>query len=209
MSTVVGDVYEVKVFTSQEAQLGINILHYRVDAIAAAGLTDLEVAQKLDPVYAPVYKACMTSDASYLGVTAQRISPDPVQPFTFSNANPGPGTFGGAPLPRQVAAVIKKLTGGVGRRKRGRMYIPFPDETANDVGAILTGPYKAALATLATTVLGPITLAGVAGTADLALGVWGRQLKIFSPVTGLQVRSVWGTQRRRGDFGATNLPFPL
>lgn len=53
---------------------------------------------------------------------------DPSEPITYESRNQGVGEATGAPSSPQVAVLVKKTTLRGGRRGRGRMYIPGPQE---------------------------------------------------------------------------------
>lgn len=70
------------------------------------------------------------------------------------------GTLTGDPLPPQAALVITLLTGNVGRRRRGRLYLISGDEGAQNAG-IYTGGH---LGTVGTTWAAQVVQYGSAGT---------------------------------------------
>lgn len=119
---------------------------------------------------------------------------DALVAFEFST--PQDGSVSGAIVPPQVALLVKKLTGGVGRTQRGRMYLPCtlrPDDV-DDSGGVKTTP----LANLQ----GDIDDWGAAVTGDAELG----ELVILhsgttelppSIVTAINVERYVATQKRR------------
>ncbi|MCJ7620358.1 MAG: hypothetical protein MUP64_09100, partial [Anaerolineae bacterium] len=96
-----------------------------------------------------------------------------------------------------------------GRRKGGRMYIPFPGEGDNDATSLPSAAYVARLATHATGVLNTLTV-GVTFTAIpvvQAITYVGGVLILGATRTITEVRSSdrWATQRRRGSYGRKNI----
>lgn len=122
----VGDVYRA-IFRStwRGNDVMLNILHYEVDVDPAGLASAGDLALSLDATFGDIYKALMTTEATYEHVTAQRIYPHPpTVPVTVSQeTGAGEDIDGGASLPPQDAAVISKLTANAGRAYRGRVYL--------------------------------------------------------------------------------------
>lgn len=145
-----GDIYSVKLFSritpiAVGSQLAINVLHYRVEEVLGLPKDDQEIADAFSDHFGPVYGAYLSVDASFRGVIVQKINPLPVSIAVSSTSGQQAGVrVAGDLLPPQVSGMITKQTGGAGRAKRGRIYMPFPGE--DDVtDSIPNAAYIAAL----------------------------------------------------------------
>jgi hypothetical protein len=97
----------------------------------------------------------------------------------------------GATAPIAQASVIAKLTtGGRGRSRRGRLYLPWPDESM-----ITAGSYSTADRTTQQTAWNTF-LATVSGVSARFV-VASYKLVDFVPVTAVTIEQLCGTQRRR------------
>lgn len=203
----IGDLLEVKIFCRRVTQAGINIRHYNVIAKGGAGVSSTDIAAFLDPIFAPLYKAVLTAEGRYEGVTCQRIRPVPPLVEGISASASGFGTVTGDTLPKQTAGVISLVTEFAGRRYRGRVYVPFPGETDSDSTGAPVAAYVTRLQAIANAFL-PIRV--------ITVGINSNQIQsvVFSrvppetrtPVVGAVAVNIFGTQRRRGDYGRTNDP---
>lgn len=203
------DYAEVKIFCKMQSQASVNVLHFRGENQVAAGVTEQEIADALSPIYAALLKPLLTSVANYAGLQVQKVAPLPEGAPFVSTSGFGIGLAGNAPLPKQTAAVIKKVTALAGRAYRGRMYVPFPDEGDNTTAAIPAPVYITTLGLLATEMQTPRLIVGAAGQLTLRLQVYNRNIRVGTPVVKCLPRQQWGTQRRRGDFGQANLVLPV
>lgn len=198
----VGQVLEVKLVFSQQLQIALNILHYRVvsEVVVTGHCQDVEVAQSFSSAINGLYTPVMNSISDTEGATVQIIKPAPL-PFSFVAGQSG-GTATGDPMSKQTCGIITKLTAGTGRKRRGRMYIPFPSEDENDVDSRPTAGYLTLLGTLASGLLNPFSVIGIKGTATIQPVIYDRVAGTTIDITGFTVRNKWATQRRRGDYGA-------
>lgn len=206
---LLNDVYEIGLYSRRGEQLGINVLHYRVSNVIPPGPSDQEIANAFQTAYDSQYQALLSTNATFVGATAQKIRPLPSGPTFQSTGPPISGLDPGDVLPNQVSGLLRVRTAGGGRRARGRIYIPFPSESANESPGIPTTPYLANLQALATALIAAISILGAVGSATLNIGVFSRVDNLQRDATAIDTRPLWATQRRRGGFGATNPgPFP-
>lgn len=201
----VGDVYEVKLYTVQGAQTAVNVRHFRVSAVSATTPADSAIADAFSNRYGPVLRPLMSTSAEFRGAGQRLVSTIPKPVETYSVAGAGPGTVAADPLPKQVCGLLTLRTAFAGRRYRGRIYVPFPAESDNDFTTRPIATYVTRLQTLGGQFTGSFTITQGANTMTVASVVFSRQLGEWSVVTGYTARSSWATQRRRGDFGRSNL----
>lgn len=199
----------VRVYCYGTNQLAINILHFYPAAVVGI-ITTAQFAVSVDGLLAPVYKPCMHSSAKYLGVDAADVSSLPTPVPDQSAAHTGFGTAGAAAAPQQVSGVITKRTAFTGRKFRGRMFIPFPDESFNTgTPPSPTAGYVAVLDALAALALQPIIVSTGPNSATFNPCVMHGSTGVsFDRVTTWTSQLRWGTQRRRGDYGRTNPIWP-
>lgn len=205
-----GDIYRVTVGCWAINQSGINVLHYRTASETGVGVTQTEIGTEIDPVFAARYKALLASDAVYYGVKVGRVFPStPLLPVVV-HANTGAGTFGAAIMPGAVCGMITKQTAYAGQAYRGRSYIPFPAESANDDDTMLpTAGYMTALALLADVLDDTRAITGAGGTASLEPILYDPDDQSWVSLAACLARQKWGIQRRRGSYGQQNAYPPL
>lgn len=207
----VNDLLEVKFFNVFLGQLAINIRHWKVTAITGTSRTTQQIVEELSAFMAPYYKTLMHDEALYYGAGIKRLLPQPASATEFSAAGAGAGVAGPSPTPSQVSGVVTLLTDFSGRSNRGRAYAPFPaeEDTVANTGRP-TLQYFNALSTLGaglrSTLVSPV--GGGANSATYSPVIYHRLTGGTTPITGHRANAKWGTQRRRGDYGALNqLPF--
>lgn len=207
---VANDLIEVMAIARTTDQIGLNIFHYKV---VNAGVGDVlsRVTQALEAFGTPFstsLKALMSSSAEFRGYQVRRLNAP--QSVWFQDATgAGPGTVAGDMLPRQVAGLLSKRVNVPGRRKGGRMYVPFPGEGDNDATSLPSAAYVVRLQTHAGNVLSSLAV-GLTFNADPVV----QQITYVGGVMFLgasraitEVRSSdrWATQRRRGSYGRKNV----
>jgi len=203
----VNQVLELKFYSHQRGQYAINTRHYRVSAKAGLGDTDVNAGIKLNTELAGAYIACLGNDAQFLGVSIQLIR-NTRRPKTVLTTSAGDGGFEGEPLPRQVAGLIKVTTDEASRHGRGRMYVPFPPESANTNTGVPSGAYIDALNNLALKLDDLMVVGGGGNTVTLQPVLYNRATNAVIPVTSAGAAPVWATQRRRADVrGGDKPPF--
>lgn len=203
---VVGNMVQVIFWTQEGDQAGLNVRHWRVDQLDAGSNLLSKISDALVTADVPTkYKALISASASYAGMLIRVIYPT----LSLQYAEPagaGVGSVAGEPLPRQAAGFIRLRSEEPGKRRSGRVYVPFPSEADNVTGIGPSADY--------------ITRADSLGAQFVSTLVWGtlgqavpviyqRALPGASPrVRDEQALSAWATQRRRSTFGRTNLnPF--
>ena len=205
-----GEFLQVRTVCKNADQISINVFHYRV-------LTSTSIPARLeaypgafDVVFSPMYALIMAPSAVYRGCGVKNITPVPTTEF-ISTAHATIGTLGGTEIPQQVSYVVNFKTPFSGRGYRGRCYPGFPPTSAVDsVG----GMSPAGITSIQLWAAGmPITLTvnDAGNTSTVQLVIMHRQRNKlplpfgdFSFVQSATARKLWGTQRRRGDFGRPN-----
>lgn len=199
----VGDLYQARLYVTMQEQTGIIVRHYRISDITG-GPTDADLADAVDAKVSVTLKDCLVQLASYRGVGVQRINPLPKTVEVFNTMGQGVGTQAGEPLPKQVCAVITLRTQFAGPRYRGRAFVPFPAEADNGADAKPTAAMLARLVLFADKLDDALVVPPLGGGAAIPV-VYSRKFGTREDILQASVRSRWGTQRRRGDFGATNI----
>lgn len=210
VANAVGNIFAVKTICFLSNQLGINITHWMVDSLVGTGdISATKIAKYFDLNFCSLVRDCMTSKASYLGASAQKIFPIKENEGLW-NISSGPGTKGATPLPTQTSGLASLRSEVTGRGKRGRMYVPFPATDAIDAGAAVDYPnaaYQTAVEAYSAPVLTPQTVTDGGNGVVLVCVILNRRLPGDSPpVISRRASSRWATQRRRGDFGPQNVP---
>jgi hypothetical protein len=204
----VGDVYEVRLVTHTATQVGLNVRHYRVSLSTPPEPSPDAIAADIDGAMAPLYKPALSVQANYRGVGARKIRPLPPGPEGISIANAGPGTSPGSMLPPQTAGVISLRAIIGGRANRSRIYVPFPSEDENVDNGLPAASYLITLNSIGGAWLGNRVVTVGLGSITLVPVVFHRVPGTTTDLAFETERPVWGTQRRRGGFGATN-PVPF
>lgn len=169
----------------------VNVWYYRqVAGSLAAPMTDLISAWQ-DQVQ-DLYMACMPAanvldSLEIRGVTNPSLGQD--------QAIGAQGGQSGDALPPQTASLVSWRTGFVGRRNRGRTYLPAPVETVQSAGTLSAGMLTAMadFAVAAIALQDPANL----GTAWFHLVIYHHDLGTSTDVNSYLVRSELATQRRR------------
>lgn len=128
----------------------------------------------------------------YKSVLAQCVNEPTLPTFTLA-INIAGTQFDDQRCPGTTASVVKLSTGTGGRHGRGRIFFPGPASDAFQFGvhqATFSGQAQGFLDTL-------MAHYGPEGSSDLRLGILNRATKQLTFVTGMQLRTVPGVQRRR------------
>jgi hypothetical protein len=202
-----GETLQIKVYTYQDQQVGINTYHWDVDAGTVVGSPTLEALCDLrDLDHALLWAPIMASTAEYLGTSVQAIYPLPRSAIIRDGSATTAGTAVGDPLPKQICGLLSFLpsVGGVG--SRGRIYLPFPAEDNNDASNQPDAGYRTLLTAIADDIaLGRTITTGPGDTFNFTPRIFKRSNPLISPgIIGYQVAARWATQQRRGDFGSPN-----
>jgi len=210
-----GDIVLARIWTfaPTEVQAAVNSIHYTVSSVGGTPGNDQDVADLLDSIIAPEYKACLSHLAQYRGVQVYILKntfpylAKTVPAATIVNAGDGGGdsTY----LPTQTAGIIRYGTPNPGPYGRGRSYIAFPSQSMDSGGGTPSNAYQADLLTLATSLAAGLAISTGGRTATLVRVIVHGTRKDGShpgpsPVTTFLTSPAWGTQRKRGVFGRTN-----
>lgn len=206
MGAALGDVYRVRLVCSIDNQASVNVSHWAVkQGGGGGGATDQEIADAMSLQLGGLLRPCLTSKATFLGATAQRIHPMPPLNAFISTAGQGAGMVGANALPKQVSGLISLRTNNAGRKYRGRMYVPFPgEEDSVDVTGSPTNDYATRVLALGNKMVTGVTTSGAVDWSALECVIYHRSSLTWDQVTSCRVRSKWATQRRRGDYGRPN-----
>ena len=201
----VNDIIEVRFVCTQLDQTAINVRHYKVTATTGTSQTLGDFSDVLDPIFAPLLKALLNTNAAYYGTVVRRVSPIPPSTIAWTNTGAAGGNALGDLLPRQTCGLIGLQTQFAGRAFRGRFYVPFPGEADSDANALPVAGYRGRLANLAFALTGN-QLVGIANTATLIPVIYHRASNTTTPINASVIRTKWATQRRRGSYGRPNPP---
>jgi len=206
---VLNQVYEVKFVCHCSGQLGLNVRYYRSRLQTGSGTTLGAIATVMNSAFAGLYRDCLSEKADWIGVAVRIIKPVPASAAAFNKEDTAPGNRTGDVLPRQTSGIVTLQSMLGGRKYRGRAFIPFPAETDNTSEGVPSATYRTNLQALGT---GLVTdrVAGTAGVNDLTLTpcLYHRSSDTTTDLFSAQERDRWATQRRRGDYGASN-PIPF
>jgi hypothetical protein len=199
------DIVEVKYVCAMGDQVALNIRHYKVVSIAgdSRNLTQIAtfVAQSARPFYLPL----LTNQAEFRGCTARRIRPLPKSAEGLASL-PGQGTAGTQPLPPQICGLISLRTSLAGVANRGRVYVPFPDESDSVPPGRPSETYVFNMVNLAIELISDYAIADGPDEAILDEVLFHRNSGTTTDIESTIERNFWATQRRRGDFGSKNVP---
>lgn len=210
------DLINVQAWIVNAEQAAVNNFWFTCTNPGNGACTAVMVADDVDTIMAPLYKASLGVNSNYQGIRAAiayRLSVLFNEQWSEETIDAGPGTVAGTQLPRQSAGLSSWQTSFRGRHYRGRTYWPFPP-TAFDTGDGL--PTAAAITAYEALAAGILSYQlNVATGAIFALAVFSRP-RIFPPpkppqvyqTTLIQSHSTalkWATQRRRGSFGRANV----
>jgi len=203
---LIGDRVEAVFYHRSGSQNGLIVRHYICTARDGAGGTHQQFADVLSTAWAGLIKDWLTSQAAYLGTSAQTIAPIRTD-RTYSDVYAGFGLGDDAQIPAQVAGLISLRTGLAGRQYRGRAYVPFPERPLNGPD---NNPTDAALLKMAN-MRNFFLQNQVAGTAGVDASfmspiLYSRRFDLSTPLESGLVRRQWATQRRRGYINRGDAP---
>jgi hypothetical protein len=200
-------IYEVLFVCKQGDQIGLNVRHYvSSPTFVVAGRTIHDFSVRLADLFSTLYPACLSENAEFRGVGVRPWTAPITYAYDFAVSGEA-GTIAGDSLPSQVSGVIALKTGLSGRHYRGRSYIPFPGESVSNIGGRPDATYLTALQLLADQLATntPVDPVFVTDDTDMFPAILNRVGATTQPVVQGIARNGWGTQRRRGAFGQTNL----
>jgi hypothetical protein len=201
-----GDIIRVRIGSFTPTQAAINTVHYRVTAVTGGGAELSSIANQIDTTMAPLYRAYMSVGATYRGLSAQTIFPLPKTRSWVSVGHQGGGSVAGDPLPGQVAGIVSVSSVLAGRQERGRLYLPFPSETDNEVPGLPSDACVGRANAIAVALFATVVSGSGADTATLTPCIFHRASNSSSPISVVGAKKLWATQRRRGSYGRQNLP---
>lgn len=159
----------------------------------STGLTAEAIAATAAEAFGDTLMQYLVNVASLTNTRAKR-GPN----STGSSADDGyvqAGLEGSNSAPPNVAVVIQKRTATGGRTGRGRMYLPFIDETKIDRGGVLDSTYQSNVQAAADAFISALAAADIPMVLLHQLG--GSSDDTPHLVTSLNVAQRVGTQRRR------------
>lgn len=202
---VANGVYQSTTYIVDGAQTAVLDRFYEVTAFdpGVPGTTQ-NVADLLSTLWAGTFKALINDNAVYRGVAVRRVSgAAPFKVQANSSIGIGPGTAGPISLPKQTAGVIALYAVYLGKRFRGRQFVPFP-ASADDAGdGTPSAGYAAKLLAHAAKLIAGISIAGSAQTI-LTPGLWHRSIPAIDSIVTFRLRGIWSTIKSRGDYGRAN-----
>lgn len=200
-------ILEVRFAATALSQAAINVRHYIASSVLGGTVTTDDFAATLSAVIPALYKAIMSDQAVYYGLSVQKIFPVPPAVASVDYTGQAAGSVNSDILPGQVTGILTMRTANAGPGFRGRNYIPFPPESLNTDG-IPTSTYMTGLTNLADKFDDSWVVTAGASTATLSPVLWNRATLTPTAITAAQARQKWATQRRRGNYGQRNVaPF--
>lgn len=206
------DIFRWEVLCSLGQQLSVNTFLHKITSVVGTP----EVADFFDAAYTAIaskIKGLISDRATYRGMRGYLTSPTGIQfQAEFTTNNQGAGGYVAEPLPKQICGLITRRTIYRGRDEQGRIYVPFPGETANDpTEGRPNATYLTALSALGLAITDQLN---VTDGVNSCVALPGKFVKDegapfnFHEYTSYVPRAYWATQRRRGDYGPANgFPF--
>jgi len=207
----VGDLLQIRTVCYTTQQIAMNVLHYEVVATAGVPLTLAQVALLFNTRMAALYKSMMPTTARWRGCDVQNLMPPATLRYA-ATASDGVGAQGDRLTPTQTSLLIRTQGNFAGRAFIGHVYPGLITDFYIDADGALTAGGLAALDNLKAG-LGP-AFAMVGDTGQISLNLVIRHPNTLGPI----IMPVWtrvqemislafvATQRRRGEFGAHNVP---
>lgn len=204
---IVGDIIQMRVITKDETGGEcFNIFNFGIGAPLVGVITDLEVAQNLDALIAPLYKALMAPTSAYDGIECSIVnrSPKPVSDKTTANA--GVGLSGSKNLPSQVAGILSWGTAFSGKAFRGRTYIPNLADGWKLSTGIPSVVFQTAMTALGNAIITMFNVVVGGASVPTHFILFHRSVLGFNLMLTLNVPLKFATQRRRGNYGKNRIP---
>jgi hypothetical protein len=204
----VNDLFEARIVCVYDNQISVNVRHYRCTAKAGTGVTDQTLATQLDATFQAAYKALLSSSARYRGVGVRKVEPLPLGLEVYSTVNDGIGTQALGMNPTQTCGVMTLRSALGGRSRRGRVYIPFSSFADTGADGRPAAGYQVRMGTLAALFFFVQALGTGGNTNTFTPVIWSKKFNYSNQIITATSVKKWGTQRRRGDYGRTNVtPF--
>lgn len=201
----INDVFQVRILSRLGVQIAYNVLHYEVVTKGGDGAPLSEIAAAMSSVLLPSLFPLVVESALVKGVDVQKIWPLPISVLVPYGDDGAQGTVEGDALPKQTCGVITKRTLKAGPHYRGRLYVAFPGEADNGAAGAPTASYLARLGDWAQVLDDTVLAEDGADTNALLPVIYNRNTHETTVIDKCTARNRWGTQRRRGDFGAANI----
>lgn len=192
----VGDVYEMTTICRYGGQNGLNKTHWKVTFIIGSP-EEPSTASGMNAMFQTQYTDYLSDQCKYVGLTWQKIHPLPVADLNPVLANATGSRESQVGLPTQVSGILTKRTGVAGRANRGRIYLPFWQESDNSSASRPEAAAITLMAGIAGTFETTHVLAVTGGSITLQPVIWRRGPRTTIAVTSVSPRLYWATQRRR------------
>jgi hypothetical protein len=205
----IGDIFCVESICQSMTQVFINRWHYYVaQSTGSPGIEMGDIAASFANFLGPYFQGVLSNQNWFSGVRVYmaKVSPPFIYPMPVENYTKAVGGDSGAnPCPGQDAPLISWYTDNSGPGGRGRTYHPTVSVDAIRGDGGINPSVKSWIGTLAAwlklaapIVVGANSLLGI-------LSLYHRVGRSSSPIVGYTVHNRVATQRRRGDFGRTNI----
>lgn len=188
----IGDVFRLSVVGRFGlGQQFVNVFHYeQTDTVV--GNPAEALAAEFSSQALPSYLSLIPSSNVVDTVEVRQVTGTPLN--AFDNPINDPGGLSGEQLPPQVAPLISWRTALVGRRNRGRTYIPAPTEPQQVAGTLIA-TYVTAMETFIDDVQSLVN--ALTSTENFHLGIFHSDDSTITPTTEGIPRTELATQRRR------------
>lgn len=203
---VADEQYVVSLYCNLAGQVAVNRQRIKITSVVGVATTDQDVCDDLRTTWAPLFNALQTSATRFDGVTLRMVAggvPFPVTKFAATNI--GLGTLAPPNLPKQTSGLISLHTEFIGRKYRGRMYVPFPAAISQN---LVTGEpiaaYITALQGMGNELIAEHTTGGGGNVVKFRYGLFPVGAVDFAEYKVYLTAQAWATQKRRGDFGQLN-----
>lgn len=186
----IGDVFKLSLeMTFTGTDQIVNTFHYRQEAVVIGNPAEDLANQWVNDVF-PTYRLFLSDRIVLQVVTVRPIPPatNMADAIVGLNGQHGSGDI----VPLSDAPIVTWRTGQVGRSRRGRTYLPPPQESVQDGGSI-NSTYKGLITDWADVNMQLLELAVV----QWQQVIWSETLAEATPVTTYIVRDIMGDQRRR------------
>ena len=119
-----GDTFIVESWCKSREQYSLNARTFKLDDAAfTMPHTTEDLLLAIDPILSEAYTRYLSTESLYYGTRITRTHPSADGPYSVVSSVLG--SQGSLPLPPQVAVLLRSTTGLLGRRNKGRTYIPF------------------------------------------------------------------------------------
>lgn len=201
----VNDAIQLRFVCSTSDQISLNIRQFLITDVQGVEATPQEIADYFSTSAGPQYRGLLSEDAHYDGVALRMLPFGGIPSDWQSKLEAGVGGVVGPLLPKQSCGLLSLRSTALGRRGRGRVYIPFPSEEDNVTGGIPSVDYVVRVEVLSDTIAEAAFVGAVPNVTTLTPMLFSRDTGVYTPIVATLARSLWATQRRRGDFGKQNV----